>query len=162
MTLTRKMEQFRKTSSSEAAVDPGNSIVAIRRLALVVDDYDSDQEPIKRRIDYVEIELFSDIAPPALNSGYVIRIGAREFLPAGRGCGINTRCVMVVMTPAVFETLNDGDLVSMRNGVGSSPQELVAIREGGEPATVVGAKFGRLLKSMIDRFPAVERASTDN
>ena len=162
MSLIRKMGQFRKISSVESPVDLGNKVVAIRRLALIVDDYDSNQEPAKRKINYVEIELFSEVAPPVLNTGYIVRIGSREFLPGGRGCGTNPRCVMVVITPVEFESLNDGDLISMRNGIGATSEELATMFENGEPPTVVGAKFGRLRKSVISNFPPIERTATDH
>lgn len=161
VSLTRRLGHFRKVSSVENSVDPGNKIVAIRRMTLVVDDFDRNHDPIKRKINYVEVELLSDISPPIVNSSYVVRIGSKEFLPGGRGCGTDPRCVMVVMKPEEFDALYDGDLISMRNGAGATPEQLTEMFDHGEPATVVGAKFGRLRKSVIDNFPPIERTATD-
>jgi hypothetical protein len=67
ISLVRKTGQFREISSVEGSVDPGNKIVAIRRLTLIVDDYDSNQDPINERSTMSRSNSSSEIAPPALN-----------------------------------------------------------------------------------------------
>ncbi|MEO6334725.1 MAG: hypothetical protein ABIO91_07045 [Pyrinomonadaceae bacterium] len=161
MSLTTQPGHFRKTSSTASLVDRGNRIAAVRRLTLLVDDVDATGERIKRGIPHIEIELYSAIAPPVLNSHYVVRIGSREFYPGGRGCSSNGHCTMVVMSPEEFESLSDRAIVSMRNGVRARAEDLARLLENGEPTTVVGSKFGRLDKGMIDRFPAVERLAVE-
>jgi hypothetical protein len=161
MTLTQQLGHFRKTSATADPGDPGNRIEAIRRLTLLVEDINSNQDRITRRIPRVEIELFSAIAPPPVNSHYIVRIGNKEFYPGGRGCRSDRHCTMVVMSPEEFASLSNGALISMRNGRRASPDDLSRLFEEGEPANVIGSKFGRLDKGMIERFPPVERPAVE-
>ena len=161
MTLTRQLSHFRKVSTTASVVDRGNRIAAVRRLTLLVDDIDATGERIKRGVPRVEIELFSSITPPAVNSYYVVRIGDKEFNPGGKGCREDSHCTMVVMSPEEFDGLRDAALVSMRNGLRARPTELARLFDEGEPATVIGSKYGRLDKGMIERFPPVERPNVE-
>jgi hypothetical protein len=68
---------------------------------------------------------------------------------------------MVVMSPEEFASLSNGALISMRNGRRASPDDLSRLFEEGEPANVIGSKFGRLDKGMIERFPPVERPAVE-
>jgi len=143
-------------------VDGKNKIVAIRRLTLLVDDYDSDGESIKRGLARVEIELRSETVPRVGALSTVFRIGPWDFSSAGRGCGIDQLCQMINMTPEEFDALKDGDLISMRYGRLAKRKSLVRPLEDDTPARFLGTRFGRLDKSLIDRCAPVERNATDH
>src|SRR6187401_1299504 len=115
---------FRKISSSEVPIDCGNKIVAIRRLTMIVEDIDENKDLITRKLPWVEIELFSKVAVPAVNSFFIVRIGNKHFAPGGKGCGNDGRCTMLVLTVEQFNSLKDGDLISMHNGAFGTPQEV--------------------------------------
>jgi hypothetical protein len=122
--------------------------------------FDQDGNPIKRGIPHLEIEVRMAIVPPATNSAYFVRIGDKEWGPGGRGCA-EAGCVKLVLTPEDFASLRERAIVSDRNGGRADPVALGRDFENGEPSIVVGAKFGRLDKSMIDRFPTIERNAND-
>jgi hypothetical protein len=71
-------------------------------------------------------------------------------------------CSIFVLTPQQFESLKDGDLISMYNGEPANAEDLEKAFEQGEPSTVLGTKFGRLDKSLLDSSAPIERSASDH
>ncbi len=153
---------FRRLSSTETDRDKGNKIVAVRRINVIVEDTDSDGNFVNRGIAMVEIELYSNVAPPITNAAHIVRIGDKEFVPGNIACSGNRSCVSVEISEKEFDELQDGGLITYRIGSPISPKVLKELYKDGEPKEVVGAKFGRLDKKMIDKFPTVERNAVQN
>ncbi len=155
--LQDQLSFFGKSSSTKINKDEDKDIVAIRHLNLIVNDIDNQGYSIKRKIPYVEIELFTKVSPPTTNSTHLVQIGDQEFYPTGKGCGEKYGCIMVVITPEQFKDIKDNALVTYRIGSPGNAKLLKEVYKNGEPAQIGGAKFGRIKKSMIDKFPTVER-----
>jgi hypothetical protein len=153
---------FRRLSSTKIDTDKENKISAVRRMNMLVDDIDSNGNLVKRKIQMIEIELFSKIMPPVTNAAHFVRIGEREFVPSNRGCELIKNCIMVELYPKEFEQLENNSLITYRIGSPISSKTLKELYKDGEPKEVVGAKFGRLDKTMIDKFPSVERNAVQN
>jgi hypothetical protein len=153
---------FYRTSTTEVDTDEGNNIVAVRKLNVIVDATDSEGNLIKRKIPMVEIELSISVSPPISNLMSIVRIGDKEVLPANRACATNSKCVSVELYQKEFEQLPDNALITYRIGFPIPSKTLKEVYKTGEPKEVVGAKFGRLDKSMIDKFPSVERNAVQN
>jgi hypothetical protein len=161
-TLNQLYGEFTQLSSSEISADEGNKIVAVRRINMVIEDTNSDGYLIKRKIPMVEIELYIAVSPPISNLMNIVRIGDKEVLPTNMACGTNSKCVSVELYQKEYEQLPDNALIIYRIGLPIPSKTLKEMYKTGEPKEVVGAKFGRLDKSMIDKFPTVERNAVQN
>lgn len=158
MTLSDEISYFRGVSSSRIPRNPGHRIVAVRRVNYIGGGaFNDDGRPTQFRTPMVEIELFGEIYPPVTNSPHIIRVGNRNFTPISRGCGLRRGCTMIAMEPQQFDSLMDGAIVSYSIGAGPDAEGLRKSYENGEPEIIYGVKYGRLDKSMIDRFPTVDR-----
>ncbi|HMO81842.1 MAG TPA: hypothetical protein PKD24_13715 [Pyrinomonadaceae bacterium] len=155
MEIISKQGIFRSTSSTEAEADEGFRIVAVRRIYIMVNDAFRQQQ---RRKDMVEIELYAEVLPLATALGDYVQIGAKVFPPSEMPCRDNENCIRVAMAPKQFDELKNNSLVTMFKGLPKSPEVLEELYKDGEPKTVYGVKFGRLDKTMVDKFPTLDRS----
>lgn len=146
---------FSKTSSTAIPVDEGNRIVAVRRITLI---FDRQGETEKQNL--VEVELYSEYRLPVSNANldYVF-FGEKVFILFVAG---DRQRIFVWMKPAEFEEIKDNALVTVMPlpiSLESLRNMIVETYKNGEPKEVSGAKFGRLTKAMIDKFPPLEENS---
>lgn len=154
--LTRRLDWFRKVSSTAKPVDEGNRIVAIRRIKLNFEDLDEKRSWFINQKDLIQIEVFSKVQIPVTNASQYLIIGDRWFEEPSRSS--DNRTGSALLTPEEFAEIKDGSIISYVIAPGSFTNDawLKESYKNGEPKQIPGAKFGRLDKSMIERFPVIE------
>lgn len=147
-----QVQMFWKVSTSDNPTDIGNRIVAVRRVVRIVDDYNNQQGMFKNKIQMVEIELYSKVLIPVTNESQFAQIGEKILTPHRSA---DAHSLFILLEKKDFDELEDGEIISYTIG---NPNNLVPRKTSvaGEPFNIIGAKFGKLDKKMIDRFPAIE------
>jgi hypothetical protein len=106
----------------------------------------------------VKIELQSRIQLASITNGSSwskVQIGEKLFRASSEKSPENICYVYALMSVQEFERLKDNSLITVNN-VRLSDDLLKELYKNGEPKEVYGAKFGRLDKKMIDKFPVIE------
>ena len=147
--LASKIRWFKKSSSAEESVDKGNMIVAIRKVNLIFDDVDEKKATFKNRKTIVEIEVYSKVQIPVTDAVQFAVIGEKIISDPPRSADGHT--FFIHLTPEEFAALKDDAIVTYSIGLTSAPG---ASEKNAK--TKIGAKFGKIDKKLIDRFPVIE------
>lgn len=147
---------FSQVSKVKESKNESNRIVAVRRIFQVNDEFDKKRGYFKNKIQMVEIELYSKHAPQPTNAlNVIVQLG--DFMDYVRGTSGDGHTLFIVLKHEDFAGLIDGSIVTCFLSPGIiSREKLREQYKNGEPAEVIGEKYGRLDKKMLDRFPVIE------
>ncbi len=155
-------QMFWKRSSTKVSSDEGNKIVAVRRINLTFDDYDTKGNKFKKKKLVCEFELFSRVRIPVTNAGQYLIIG--DLVVSQVHISGDNHTILGYLEQKQFESLKDGAIISYTIVPASLDVVSEIVKESyknGEPEQIDGAKFGRIDKKAIEKLPVVEETSED-
>jgi hypothetical protein len=150
---------FSKMSSIKEPADLGFNIQEVRRINVWTDAPRDNNSLNRMKSELVKIVLEVKFQPyngmNNTDSLFMVQIGDRNFEYSHDTTSNKMNLLYVLISAKEFQELKDNSFVTLAV-TSFQPLDLKNLYKNGEPKEVYGAKFGRLDKKMIDKFPVIE------